>query len=235
MNDISVVIPAWTLNDQVQKMTENAIESIGDVLLTIIDNASPQGGGYLRSKADTYVRNKENLGFAKAVNQGIKLAQTRYVAVVSTDVRLSPNWREVAEEVFKASPPFPFSVHFRMTNYDVPFAYGKTTTAEKARWCTAAFFILDKEKNLLFDEDYFNSCEDTDLFYRARQKGLKQIYTDRACYQHAHSFTQQFVGFTGSEQNKEIFKSKHGEYPDILVAKELGAQMAVDYWKGFSL
>lgn len=231
MNNITAVIPAWTINDQVQKMSENAIDSIGEVPLVIIDNASPQGGGYLRSKADTYIRNKENLGFAKAVNQGIKLAKTRYVAVVSTDVRLPSNWREVAENEIT---PEVFSVHFRMLNYDQPFTEGnKTWITGKERWCTAAFFILDKEKDLLFDEDYFNSCEDTDLFYRARQKGYKQVYTNKASYQHAHSFTQQFVGFPGSDQNKEIFKSKHGEYPDILVDRELAEQMKIDYWKGF--
>lgn len=233
--NITAVMPAWTINDAVQKMTENAIDSIGDAPLIIIDNASPQGGGYLRSKADTYVRNKQNLGFAKAVNQGIKLSKTRYVAVVSTDVRLPSNWREVAGEILGSAAPSVFSVHFRMTNYNDPFTEGSKTWIEgKERWCTAAFFILDKEKGLLFDEDYFNSCEDTDLFYRARKAGFNQVYTNKASYQHAHSFTQQFVGFTGSEQNKEIFKIKHGEYPDILVGEELKEQMKVDYWEGFN-
>lgn len=231
MRDITVVMPAWTINDQVQKMTENAIDSIKDTSLTIIDNYSPQGGGYLRSKADTYIRNIKNLGFAKAVNQGIKLAQTRYVAVVSTDVRLPDNWKEVFEQDMTEDA---FSFHYKMTNYDDPFTSGgKTWETGKERWCTAAFFILDKEKGLLFDEDYFNSCEDTDLYYRARKLGYKQIYTNKASYQHAHSFTQQFVGFPGTEQNKEIFKLKHGEYPDILVGRELADQMAVPYWEGF--
>lgn len=224
-------MPAWTINDQVQKMTENAIESIGDCPLIIVDNNSPQGGGYLRSKADTYVRNSQNLGFAKAVNQGIKLAKTRYVAVVSTDVRLPANWKDVFS---KDMTDGAFSFHYKMTNYeDIITNGGKTWETGKERWCTAAFFILDKEKNLLFDEDYFNSCEDTDLYYRARKAGYKQIYTNKASYQHAHSFTQKFVGFTGSEQNKEIFKGKHGEYPDILIAEELKEQMQVPYWEGF--
>lgn len=233
MLDVTCVMPAWTINDQVQKMTENAIDSIQGAPLIIIDNASPQGGGYLRSKADVYVRNKENKGFAKAVNQGIRLAQTRYVAVVSTDVRLSPNWREVAEEVFSVET---FSVHFRMTDYDVPFQYGNQIVPEgKERWCTAATFVLDREKGLLFDEDYFNSCEDWDLFYRAHQKGFKTVYTDKACFQHHHSFTQQFVGFPKTEQNKEIFKEKHGEYPDDLFAKTFPEQLKVPYWEGFKL
>lgn len=231
--DVTAVMPAWTLNDEIQKLTENAIESIGDVPLIIVDNASPQGGGYLRSKADTYVRNKENLGFAKAVNQGIKLAKTRYVLIVSTDVRLSPNWKDAAELIVLEDT---FSLHFRMTDYDVPFKYGLDFSYKgKERWCTAATFVMDKEKGLLFDEDYFNSYEDWDLFWRARKAGYKTAYTNMACFQHHHSFTQKFVGFPKTDENKELFKKKHGEYADELFAKLYPDQVAQDYQKGFDI
>lgn len=234
MFECSVVIPAWTLNDEVQKMTENAIESIAGTPLIIVDNASPQGGGYLRSKADIYVRNKENLGFAKAVNQGIKLARTRYVAIVSTDVRVSPEWKEAAEGVFSTNNTF--SCHFRMINYDEPLKIGhETSFIGKERWCTAAFFVLDKEKNLLFDEDFFNSYEDWDLLFRAREAGYHTAYTDKACYQHAHSFTQKFVGFPKTSENKEIFKRKHGGYAEDLFAKQYPDQVAKPYWEGFNV
>lgn len=230
---IDIVIPAWTLNDQVQRMTENAIGSVEGKRLIIVDNASPQGGGYLRSKATTYVRNNENLGFAKAVNQGIKLATSRYVAILSTDVRVSPNWEEVALKTFD---PTTFSVHFRMTDYDIPFGYGTNSwSSGKERWCTAAFFVLDKEKGLLFDERFFNSFEDWDLFHRARLRAFKTIYTNKASYQHAHSFTQKFIGFKGTDENKELFKKIHGEYPDDLLFRKYPEQVQEDYLKGFEI
>lgn len=226
-------MPAYTLNESIQRLTENAIESIGNVPLIIIDNASPQGGGYLRSKSDIYVRNKENLGFGKAVNQGIRLSRTRYVAIVSTDVRLSPNWKEVALESFDKNT---FSVHFRMTDYDVPFVYGNALVRTgKERWCTAATFVLDKEKEIFFDEEFFNSFEDYDLFFRVRQAGYETVYTDKACFQHHHSFTQRFTGFKNTDKNKELFKKKHGEYADVFFAQEFPEQMAIDYRKGFDI
>ncbi len=233
-NQISCVMPCWTLNESVHQMTVNALDSIQDTPIIIVDNASPMGGGYLRSKADIYVRNKENLGFAKAVNQGIKLAQTRYVAIVSTDVRVSPNWKEVALQIFAHSEVS--SCSFRMTNYDVPLVYGSSTALTgKERWCTAAFFVLDKEKGFYFDEDFFNSYEDWDIFTRMRKAGYQTAYTDKACYQHAHSFTQQFVGFSGSEKNKEIFKRKHGKYAEELFAEMYSEQVTIEYWKGFEV
>ncbi len=234
MLDVSAVMPVWMLNQACYDITVEALDSIGDVPKILIDNASPTGGGYLRSRADIYVRNKENLGFAKAVNQGIKLAKTRYVAVVSNDVRVSPNWREVAEKVFKN--PLVFSCHFRMTDYDVPFVGGTTTAFQgKERWCTAAFFVLDKEKGLMFDERFFNSFEDYDLFKRSRETGYYNAYTDKACYQHKHSFTQKLVGYPKTDENKELFKQIHGEYADILFAKEFPEQMKVDYQEGWEI
>ena len=234
MSDITVVIPCYTLNDEIQKLTEQSIESVGTGPLILIDNASPMGGGYLRSKATTYIRNSENLGYAKAVNQGIILAKTRYVAVTETDVRVSPNWREIASKVLKE--PNTFSCHFRMTEYDVPFVYGKSIVYNgKERWCSAPFFVLDKEKELLFDEDFFNSFEDWDYFFRARQKGYNTAYTDMACFQHMHSFTQRFVQFKGTEENRKIFIQKHKIDPDRLLAQMYPDQMLINYNEGFNI
>jgi GT2 family glycosyltransferase len=234
MDKITVVIPCWILNEQILELTTNCIDSLGDVFLIIIDNASPMGGGYLREKADLYVRNKENLGFAKAMNQGIKLAKTKYVALVSNDTRPSPNWQEVAREVL--DKPDTFSCHFRMTNYDVPFVYGNETLYKgKERWCTAAFFVINKKYNLFFDEDYFNSFEDWDLAYRVTQRGWHTAYTNKACFQHHHSFTQKFVGFKGSDENRKIFIKKHGKDPDELLAELYPEQVKQDYYEGFNL
>ena len=235
MLDVSIVSPLWIINDECLTLTKSALASVGDVPYILVDNASPVGGGYLRSVASTYIRNNKNLGFAKAVNQGIKLAKTRYVAILSNDVRISPNWREVGEAAFLRNQDA-FSVHFRMTNYDVPFTYGsKIVPTGKERWCTAAFFLLDREKNLFFDEKFFNSFEDTDLFYRSRLLSYKNVYTDMACYQHKHSFTQKLVGFPKTGENREYFKQKHGIDADTLLAKELGEQMRQEYWEGFNL
>lgn len=234
MDEITVVMPAYTINEEVWKLTENALDSIGEGPLIIIDNASPMGGGYLRSKATTYVRNDTNLGFAKACNQGIKLAQTKYVAICSTDVRVSPNWRQVALEVLQE--PTVYSCHFRMTNYHVSFKYGNTTAyTGKERWCAIAFFVFDREKALLFDEEFFNSYEDWDLMTRVRKQGYKTAYTNKACFQHNHSFTQKYLGYPGTQENKELFKKKHGGYAEDLFALEFPDQMAVDYQKGFDL
>lgn len=238
MNNITAAMPVWILNEEGLQLTRVAI-GVGNVPLIVVDNASQMGGGFLRSRADVYIRNRENLGYAAAVNQAIKLTRTKYLAVVSNDTAISLHWREVAEEIFNSNSDI-FSVHFRMTDYGVPFAYGnQVVPTGKERWCTAAFFVLDVEKalkcDLLFDENFFNSFEDWDLFFRAREAGFKTVYTDKACFQHMHSFTQKLVGFPKTEKNKEYFFKKHGEDPDAKFARLYPEQVALDYQKGFDI
>ncbi len=240
MNELTIVMPIYIINEQTLQITKNAIENIEqtapDAPLIIIDNGCQLGGGYLRSKSKyIYLRNTYNLGFAKAVNQGIALSKTKVVTVFSTDTRISKGWVDKTIRIFDENPNA-FSVHYRMVNYDEQMTTGDSVVITgKERWCTAALFSLNKTKGLLFDEEFFNSYDDWDLFTRARYAKFNTIYTDQVTFQHNHSFTQKFLGFPGTEKNKEFFKQKHGEYADILFAREFPEQMKVDYAKGFDL
>lgn len=231
---IDVVMPVLIVSQESLTLTEAAINSLGDVNLIIVDDASPFGGGFLRSKADTYVRNKERSRFAGSVNKGLKLAGDGLIAVVNNDIRVSPNWQEVVTGVFRDDT---FSVHLRMTDYGVPFAYGDETTYEgRERWCQASFFVIDGKKKQLFDENFKHSYDDWEYFFRAR-KNWKTAYTNRACFQHEHSFTRrQMANFQQEEQgDREYFKSLYGDYAENLFAKQFPDQMQRDWKSGFDL
>ena len=242
----SVVIPCYNLNEEGLQLTKNAIgtfypldnlEAASNVELILVDNDSKVGGGYLREQANTYVRNWKNLGYAKAVNQGIKLATNRYVAIANSDIRVSPNWQQITQEIFDQNTDIA-TLHFRMTDYDVPFAYGvKTAITGKERWCTGSFFVIDKEKQLLFDERFFNSYDDWDYQLRARQSGWNTAYTNRACYQHNHSFTQKLIPEReeNNKRNAEYFKQKHGRYAEEIFAEQFPEQITQDYRGGFEI
>lgn len=230
-------MPCFNVNDELVALTKNAVESFGDVHLIVVDNASPVGGGYLRSIADVYVRNRENKGYAVAVNQGLDLAKTKLVAVSNTDVRVSPNWQEVATQAFLHDVPIG-SLYFRMTDYDVPFAYGKQLVfTGKERWCTGSFFVLDTATGVRFDETFFNSYCDWDFGMRIRARERATAYTDRACYQHRHSSTQVLIPEReeNNRRNAEYFKAKWGKYAEELFAEQFPDQMAQDYASGFDL
>lgn len=237
-NEFSVVMPVHQLSDSLTELTKNAIASLGKIKeLIIVDDASPVGGGYLRHEADIYIRNKENLGYAASVNRGLKLATGKYIAVVNNDIRISPNWQEVAKEVFIT--PQIYSCHYRMTGYEEPFKYGdKIAYSGKERWCHASFFVINTEAATLFyDEEYKNTVDDWDYWHSVRMMGLKQAYTDKAQFQHMDGATiPRMEGHTErNKANYEYFKEKWGEYPEDLFAKQFPDQMNIPYWDGFKI
>lgn len=238
---MTIIMPCFIINGELESLTRRAIESLKmpEVTLLVVDNASTQGGGYLRSVADIYIRNRENLGFAKAVNQGLKLSKTELTAVANNDIIASPNWFDAVNTIaLRANIG---SIHPRMIDYDQPFAYGNNIVYKgKERWCTGSFFILKRrgqEGYQLYDEDFLNTYDDWDYFKRLRDSGLNTVYTDIACYKHHHSFTQKLIPEReeNNKRNGEIFRKKWGDTAENLFAKEYPDQMAIDYREGFEI
>ena len=124
MKKISIIIPAWIRNDELYGLTNRTLASFfqsrgwDKCELVVVDNASPIGGDQLLKISDIYVRNKVNLGYPKAVNQGIKLASGDLIVVANDDIRVSPNWIDVTLESFRHIKKLG-SLHFKMVRYDL--------------------------------------------------------------------------------------------------------------------
>jgi GT2 family glycosyltransferase len=226
---MKVIIPAWIINEQLIELTRNAVASIRqdkDVQIIIIDNGSPMGGGLLRELADIYIRNKENLGYAKAVNQGLKLCDNNdIVAISNNDIRVPANWQSIALPIFENNCIG--SVHFRMIPYDQPFNPGHDTwIGGKERWCTSSFFLTRNMQ--LYDENFINNCDDWDKHKRMRKAGYKQAYTNKVEYQHKDSFTQKLVTKRSENdiKSREYFKLKWGATPEEDFEKEFPGELA---------
>lgn len=92
--------------NQLKKATIPYIESLykntdSDLFeLIIVDNNSQDGTveylQELEKQKDNLkvIYNKENLGYSKGNNQGLKVAQGEYLALLNNDIILSPNWYE---------------------------------------------------------------------------------------------------------------------------------------------
>ena len=63
-----------------------------DIELILIDNASPVCGDRLAEWADIYIKNTKNLGFAPAVNQGLKIARGEWLVVSNNDITFIHDW-----------------------------------------------------------------------------------------------------------------------------------------------
>ncbi len=246
--DLSIIMPVYNINEELSLLTKNAINSLlntifGDTTweLIIIDNASSIGTDYLRQKADIYIRNNKNLGYAKAVNQGFLLSSGKIIAVSNNDVRVSNNWYLVTKEVFSENPRVG-SVHYRMLGYNECKEHGRDVwlTGKEGYW-SQSFFCWRREA--IEDiggicEDYIlGSYDDYDWHYRMNQlKHWLSAYTNKTFYQHQDSSTKKYIMADQLEADKvngELFKEKFGEYPEAMWEK-LYPGIFSKSWKPFA-
>jgi len=235
---IDVVMLAFNFNEELARLTESAIHSVKQSpmgRLLIIDNASEIRAGMLRDLADVYVRNKTNLGYPTAVNQGVSLARTEFIAIANNDIRVSPNWVNVSKSIFNEHPKVG-SVHFRMIGYDHPIIEGSDIwITGKERWCHSSFYVIRKEAFQVYDENYSKGgFDDYDHHFRLRSKGWRQAYTNKVSFQHVDSITYRTMESKEDRsirdlKNKEYYKTKFGEYPDIQFNKAFPEQITLPY------
>lgn len=96
---LSIIIPAWILDEDKARMIRECVSSIRTWTavpyeLIIVDNGSEFARDFMRENSDICIANRENLGFAKALNQGFKLSTGTHVAMMNDDIVVGPNWAQ---------------------------------------------------------------------------------------------------------------------------------------------
>jgi GT2 family glycosyltransferase len=232
---MQVIMPVYNTCKEIHDLTEMAIESLKPDRLILIDNGSTFARGYLADIADVYIRNKQNMGYPYAVNQGLKAVESDLVCITNNDIRVPDNIYRVALEILQDKEIG--SVHFKMIPYDQEFTFGdKVWKTGKERWCTSSFFIIRREAipEGGYDENYgMGGYDDWDFWKRVRDNGWETAYTNRSSYQHFGSWTLSKVPESEKGQaNGEYFKKKHGKYAEDIWNKLYPEQMKQDYWEG---
>jgi len=189
------------------KSVEQAITSI-DAEIIVVDNDSSDGScDMVKQKfpSVTLISNQDNVGFAKANNQGVKLAKGEYICILNPDT-------VVAEDTFikllefAESTPDLGAIGCKLidgsgkflpeSKRNVPvvkvalqkiFGNGKNYYANhiyvneigKVDVLVGAFMLMKKDTYIEvkgFDEDYFMYGEDIDLSYKLLQSGFQNYY-----------------------------------------------------------
>jgi GT2 family glycosyltransferase len=94
---LSVIIVTWNTKTLVNECIDSifALPEYSDsVEIIVIDNGSTDGTDKLISekyKEIVYIRNNDNVGYATAVNQGVKVAEGKYILLLGSDTVLKPN------------------------------------------------------------------------------------------------------------------------------------------------
>lgn len=218
--DLSVIIVSFNT----QNLLERCLSSLQKILkeasftneVIVIDNGSRDGTREMLKKFP-WVRaifNRENAGFGRANNQGIRLAKGEYILLLNSDTEVLD---AAVEKLLKFAQNHPRAfVGSQLLNPDrspqascgpfltlpVVFAalflrgdkIGLTRwSPRKARqvdWVSGACLLGAKklfQDNLWFDEKIFMYMEEIDLLYRARRRGILTYFYPEAKVIHAGS------------------------------------------------
>jgi GT2 family glycosyltransferase len=209
---VSIVIPNWngaahlpTCLDALRAQRYQRVEVI------VADNASTDGSRVLLARYSDVrlVALSENRGFAGACNAGMRAAGGEIIALLNNDTEVDPHWVAALVDVFERHPMVGL-VASKMLLYDrrdvfhtagdyyrldgVPGNRGVWRRDEGqydqeeyvfgACGGSAAYRRTMLDEIGLLDEDFFFSCEDVDLAWRAQLTGWRCCYTPRAIVYH---------------------------------------------------
>lgn len=95
MIELSVIIVSWNTKDLLRRCLEALKQEIADIdaEVFVVDNNSADGSADMVAKEHAWAKliaNDANLGFAKANNQAMKIAQGSYILLLNPDTEVQP-------------------------------------------------------------------------------------------------------------------------------------------------
>ncbi|AUB55819.1 glycosyl transferase family 2 [Methanobacterium subterraneum] len=234
--DLTVIIPNYNGQPFLGECLESLKNQDHPFDVIVIDNASQDGSAAHICEnypEFTLIENQENLGFAAAVNQGIKASSSEYIFLLNNDVQLEQGTISNLLKCIKKDENI-FAVSSKIIQYHDPnkmddagdeytilgwtrrVGYGKSPDnyvqeREIFSACAAASIYRRRilEEIGYFDENFFAYMEDVDLSYRARIHGYKCWYCPEAVVYHVGSQT------SGSRYNE--FKTRLAARNNVYV------------------
>ena len=233
---IDIVIPNYNGNKYLKECIDSLYtQTYSNFRIIIIDNGSTDSDYKWLNKYKNLIFKKldKNYGFDKAVNEGIKLSDSKYIVLLNNDTVAKENWLEELIKCIDSDKKI-FSVCSKMLRYDdknliddagdeyniLGWGYKRgdgqpineyNKTEEVFSSCAGAAIyrrsILDEIG--YFDEHFFAYMEDVDICYRGKIHGYKNIYCADAQIYHIGSAT------SGSKYNS--FKVKLAARNNVYV------------------
>jgi len=93
---ISIIIPTYNQNELLNECIDSIRKHTKDYEIIIVDNNSAPvyDAEHLADVKLTLIRNEENKGFPKAINQGVDVASGDIIVLLNNDCIVTPYWSE---------------------------------------------------------------------------------------------------------------------------------------------
>lgn len=245
----SVIIPNWNgqnlLTDclvSLQNQTFNNFEVI------LVDNGSTDKSIEYVTKNFPQIRIislKKNCGFAKAINEGVKISLSEYVVFLNNDTSVDKNWLKNLVACAQKHPEV-ISVNSKLLNfYDrkiidgVGILINEVGQARSIGWQELDQGQFEKETYIFgatggaslfrrkeflnlggFEESYFMYSEEVDFAFRSGFQGYKSIYCPKAIVFHKHKSTaRKYPGHVEYWQFRNMMQTIIRDFPTAILLK----------------
>jgi len=216
--DVSIIIPVLNKLEFTNQCLDRIWRNSGDDLayeLIVVDNASSDGtrerfaAAHQFPRPLRYIRNEENVGFARANNQGAQLSGARYLLFLNNDTLVQTGWLREMVRVARAWPRagivglkqlFPYTNLIYHTGIvftpdgrpehlypHLDASLPRVNQEREYQAVTGACLLVDRELFLScngFDEGYLNGYEDVDLCLEVRRRGRAVVCCTTAWIYH---------------------------------------------------
>ena len=231
---ISVIVPNWNGIKFIGMCLDSLARSDFDSYeVIVVDNGSVDGSREMieRKYPDVrLIKNRENMGFAIACNQGIKAATGTYISLLNNDIEVESSWLSKLYDGMERHPECGMGTTKMMflDQRDVFYNTGDLFHAwsvgggrgqgEKdvgqydeedyvfGACAGAGIYRRDFFEQVgIFDEDFFIFAEDVDINMRGQLQGFKCIYLPEAKVYHIGTAT------VGLYSDRYIFLCKRND------------------------
>ncbi len=162
-SNIAIAILNWNGRHWLQKFLPSVLAYSANAKIYVIDNNSTDNSVTflnLNFPQVNIIRNKENFGFAKGYNEGLKLISEEIYCLLNSDVEVTENWLQPLVELFNSDKKIavaqPKILDYNNKDYfEFAGAAGGFIDNLGFPFCRGrVFFHLEKDEN-----QYDDSCE----------------------------------------------------------------------------
>lgn len=266
---VSIVIPHWNAKHLLETcLTALHNQTHPDIEVIVADNASVDGSqAYIRECFPEVIIEQlpENRGFTGACNAGMRVASGEYIALLNNDTEVEPTWAAELVSAFQRHPEAGFLAskmllfdrrdHFHTAGdyYRVDGRPGNRGVWQQdvgqfdreeyvfSACGGSSIYRRTMLENIgLLDDDFFFSCEDLDLAWRAQFAGYKCLYVPTAIVYHQLSASGGGVTASFYDGRNSLFLLIKNYptalwrkyWPQILKAQWDETKAALKAWRG---
>lgn len=224
-----IIIPIWNQLALTKRCLESLHQKTGTPhRLILVDNGSgEETRRYLESLSGSpawkgvLIRNEENLGYIRAINQGLKVSTAPYVCLLNNDIVVTEGWLEGLLEFAKAHPEAGLVNCLQNNDPGQHFppdleTFARSRVQGRSQWmeldhCTGGCLVIKREViqkigylDETFGEGYW---EDNDYSKRAQKAGFR-------CLRLLDTYVWHDVGasFQKTAERREKEKKNEGLY-----------------------